>query len=226
MSQKIIISPSIMCSTPEEMNDYIRAFEQCGVDAIHFDVMDGHYVPNVMLGVRDYQAIKRITDLPVDLHMMCTEPDVIIDVFQPQPGDWVSFHPETTRHPYRLLQTIRDRGCKAGIAIDPGLPGSYIREISSVLDFVLLMAVNPGFAGQKMVPDHLEKLRRIRSEIDDLGKEIPIIIDGNTTVDNARKMIAAGATGLVTGTSSMFKNGPARFAENYCDYMHALNAEE
>lgn len=221
MNQKIIISPSIMCSTPSNMELYIREFEKCGIDTIHFDVMDGHYVPNVMLGVRDYQAIKRMTNMPVDIHLMCTAPDAFIDYFQPQAGDWVSFHPETSRHPYRTLQKIRDLGCKAGIALSPGYPIDCIREMASVLDFVLVMAVNPGFAGQKMVPDHLDKLRRIHDVIAATGKAIEIIIDGNTTPENAKLMVAAGATGLVTGTSSMMR-GPEGFAAGYENYMKAL----
>ena len=221
MNQKIIISPSIMCSTPSDMEAYIRAFEEKGIDTIHFDIMDGHYVPNVMLGVRDYQAIKKMTDIPVDIHMMTTAPDVFIDIFKPQPRDWVSFHPETTWHPYRLLEKIRSMGCKAGLALAPGYPVEVVREMISVLDFVLVMAVSPGFAGQKMVPDHLDKLTRIKQIIAESGKEIDIIIDGNTNAGNAKKMIAAGATGLVVGTSSMLR-GLDTFPQAYDDYVRAI----
>ena len=225
MNKKVIISPSIMCSTPSNMEGYIREFEKVGIDTIHFDIMDGHYVPNVMLGVRDYQAIKRMTDIPVDIHMMCTAPDAFIDIFKPQPGDWVSIHPETCYHPYRTLQHIRELGCKAGIAIAPGYPVEVVREMISVLDFVLVMAVNPGFAGQKMVPDHLDKLARIKAIVEEYGKDIDIIIDGNTNVENARKMLAAGATGLVVGTSSMMKHGPEGLAEGYHNYVKALTED-
>jgi ribulose-phosphate 3-epimerase len=222
MDMKIIISPSIMCSTPSNMEAYIREFEKCGIDTIHFDVMDGHFVPNVMLGVRDYQAIKRMTDLPVDIHMMTTAPDVFIDYFNPQPGDWVSFHPETIHHPHRLLQKIRSLGCKAGIALSPGTSVEYVQNLADVLDFVLVMAVNPGFAGQKMVDGHLDKLRRICDIIAATGKRIDVIIDGNTTVANSKLMIEAGATGLVTGTSSMLKEGPEAFERCFNAYIQAL----
>lgn len=225
MSQKIIISPSIMCSTPGDMEAYIRAFEEAGVDTIHFDVMDGHYVPNVMLGVRDYQAIKRATDLPVDIHLMCTEPEMFLDYFAPKAPDWVSFHPEVARNPYKFAQAIRDRGCRAGIALSPAISVSYVREMASVLDFVLVMAVNPGFAGQKMVPDHLDKLRRLREEIDVIQRPIDVIVDGNTIPENSKKMLAAGATGLVTGTSSMMKDGPTRFVEHYRAMMEELSSK-
>ena len=222
MEQKIIISPSIMCSTPSDMEAYIRQFEKCGIDTIHFDVMDGHFVPNVMLGVRDYQAIKRMTDIPVDIHLMTTAPDVFIDYFNPLPGDWVSFHPETSHHPHRLLQKIQSLGCKAGIALSPGTSVEYVQNMASVFDFVLVMAVNPGFAGQKMVADHLDKQRRIRDVIAATGKHIDIIIDGNTTAANSKLMIEAGATGMVVGTSSMMKEGPGGFERGYRAYIQAL----
>lgn len=222
MSQKTMILPSIMCSTPSNMEGYIREFEKCGIDAIHFDVMDGHFVPNVMLGVRDYTAIKKVTKMPVDIHLMCENPEIFLDYFKPQAGDWVSFHPETAKNPYSLLMNIKNRGCRAGIVLSPGSSVEYVTEMAGVLDFVLVMAVNPGFAGQKMVPDHLPKLRRIKSLIEASGKQIDIIIDGNTTPENARKMIEAGATGLVTGTSSMLKEGPEGFARMYNTYMASL----
>lgn len=223
MDGKVIILPSIMCSTPQNMGDYIHAFEECGIDAIHFDVMDGHYVPNVMMGVRDYQYIKRITDMPVDMHLMCTAPEMFIEYMNPQPGDWVSFHPETARNPYRLAQAIRDRGCLAGIALSPAVSVSYIEEMASVLDFVLVMAVNPGFAGQKMVPDHLDKLRRIHEIVERTGKNIRVYVDGNTNVTNSRAMLAAGADGLVVGTSSILKDGPEKLAENYTEFLREIS---
>lgn len=223
MSQKTLILPSIMCSTPEKVEAFIREFEKCGIDAIHFDVMDGHFVPNVMLGVRDYAAIKKATGMPVDIHLMCEEPEKFLDYFKPQPGDWVSFHPEASRNPYSLLMAIRNRGCRAGIVLSPGSSVEYVTEMAGVLDFVLVMAVNPGFAGQKMVPDHLPKLRRIRERVDASGRQIDIIIDGNTTPENARLMLKAGATGLVTGTSSMMKEGPEGFTRMYEAYMNSLS---
>ena len=123
MNQKVIILPSVMCCTPAEMEPYVRGFEEGGVDAIHFDVMDGHYVPNIMMGVRDYQFLKSITDMPVDIHLMCTEPEMFLEYLKPQPKDWVSFHPEVARNPYRFLMSIRERGCRAGIVLSPGEPG-------------------------------------------------------------------------------------------------------
>ena len=162
MNKNFIISPSIMCSTPADMEPYAHAFEASGIDAIHFDVMDGHYVPNIMLGVRDYAALKKATKLPIDLHLMCTDPEGFVQILQPAEGDWVSFHPETARNPHRLLMDLKARGCKAGIALSPGVPVSYIDELGTYLDFVLVMAVNPGFAGQKIFA-HAFAFGRLRS---------------------------------------------------------------
>ena len=108
------ILPSVMCCEAAEQKGYLKAFEESGVTAIHFDVMDGHYVPNVMLGIRDYNEMKKQTSLPIDVHMMTDKPEEFFEIFQPQAGDWVSFHPETAVNPYRLLQAIRERGCRAG----------------------------------------------------------------------------------------------------------------
>lgn len=222
MNKKIIISPSIMCVKPWEIRDYIASFEEKNIDLIHFDVMDGHFVPNIMLGTNIYSAIKEITDIPVDIHLMCEEPEQYIEYFNVCKCDWVSFHPEATRQPYRFLQKIRERGCKAGIALNPGTPVQYVEEMKSVLDFILVMAVEPGFSGQKMVPDHLSKLRRIKSIVDENRMDIEIIVDGNTTIDNCKKMLDAGATGFVAGTSSLIKYGAAGFAKAYEEFMNQL----
>lgn len=222
MNKNFIISPSIMCSTPSDMEAYVRAFEESSIDAIHFDVMDGHYVPNIMLGVRDYAALKKASKIPVDIHLMCTAPEDFVQILQPAAGDWVSFHPETARNPHRLLVDLRARGCKTGIALSPGVPVSYIDELGTFLDFVLVMAVNPGFAGQKMLPDHLDKLRRVREATERFDHKIEIIVDGNTTVSNSITMLKGGATGLVIGTSSAMKHGAAQFSTEYECYIHDI----
>lgn len=218
-NRRVIISPSIMCVNPWDYPAHVEAFKQAGVDLIHFDVMDGHFVPNVMLGTRDYAALRSITDIPLDLHLMCEEPERILEYFPLTPGDWVSFHPETCRSPYRTLSHIRSLGCRAGLALSPGTPVDIIREFKSVLDFILVMAVEPGFAGQKMVPDHLDKLRAIRRITDEYRLPVDVLVDGNTSAANSRAMLEAGATGFVAGTSSMLKDGPESFLGHYNQYM-------
>ena len=157
----IKISPSIMCCKVEEYKPYLELFEKVQLDSVHFDIMDGAYVKNVMLGTPIYKDIKRLSKLPVDVHIMSYRPEEYMEYYDIQPGDRISFHPETTAQPYKLLQTIRDKGCKAGLVLNPGTPVSYLEECMDLLDYVTLMTVNPGFAGQKMVPDAPQKIRRV-----------------------------------------------------------------
>ncbi len=206
--KKVAIYPSVMCCKPWELREYVAEFEKNGIDGIHFDVMDGHYVPNIMLGKDDFDAIRSITDIPIDVHFMCIEPENFFPWFNWKPNDKVSFHPEACKQPYRLLMAIREKGMKAGYAMSPGIPLGYLEEALPVLDFVMFMGVNPGFAGQKLIPNGLEKIARVREILDRADHHIELVIDGNTTIDNARKMLAAGADSLVTGTSSMLKQGP------------------
>ncbi len=218
MRSIVKILPSVMCCRLWEIKEFVRAFEEAAVEAIHFDVMDGHYVKNIMLGTNFYRDLCELTSLPVDLHFMCEEPEWYLDYFSPRKGDWVSFHPEASRHPYRLLQDIRGRGLRAGLALNPGTPVGTLTEYGCVLDFVLMMAVNPGFAGQTLVPDHLEKLRRVHSLLSRMGLPAQILVDGNTTPENARKMCEAGADGLVVGTSSLLSS-PDYFKEHHFSYI-------
>ena len=220
--EKVTIYPSVMCCKPWDLKDYIREFEANGIDGIHFDVMDGHYVPNIMLGMDDFNAIRSITDLPIDVNYMSTEPENFFPWFDWKENDRVSFHPEVSIQPYRLLMAIREKGLKAGYAMSPGIPLGYLEEALPLLDFVLVMTVNPGFAGQKLIPNALEKIARIREIVDKADHKIELVIDGNTTVENARKMLEAGADGLVTGTSSMLKQGPEQFSECYRNYMDSI----
>lgn len=218
----IKISPSIMCCKTEEFKPYIEKFEKVHLDSIHFDVMDGHFVRNIMLGVTSYQDLKRLTKLPVDLHLMCTDPERFIDIFKVQAGDRVSFHPETTWQPYRLLQQIHELGCKAGLVINPGTSLDCVSECADQLDYVTIMTVNPGFAGQKMVPNALEKIHKVHSLLNEAGREdVDIVVDGNTTYENSRKMRDAGANAFVAGTSSIL-NDLSGFEHNYQAYKYNL----
>lgn len=226
MQKAIKISPSIMCCKLWEVEPHIRLFEEAGLDSIHFDVMDGHYVRNIMLGTNYYSSIKELTKLPVDLHLMCLEPERFIEYFKPQEGDRVCFHPETTSHPYRLLQELRAKGVKAGLALNPGTPVELLREYKGVLDYVLVMTVNPGFAAQTLVPDGIEKIRRVAVLLQECGMEAAdIFVDGNTTYENTVKMVAAGANGLVAGTASLMK-GLEGFMERYREYLSLAQAAQ
>lgn len=219
---EIKISPSIMCCKIEEYKPYIELFEKVNLDSIHFDIMDGTYVKNVMLGTTIYKDVRRLSRLPIDVHIMSYRPEEYMEFYDVQPGDRISFHPETTAQPYKLLQSIKDKGCMAGLVINPGTPLSYLEECIDLLDYVTLMTVNPGFAGQVMVPSAPAKIRRTRELLDKYGKKIDIVVDGNTTLENARIMKEAGANNFVVGTSSIIK-GLDSFEECYNSYLDALS---
>lgn len=221
---EIKVSPSIMCCKIEEYKPYMELFEKVGLDSIHFDIMDGTYVKNVMLGTTIYKDIKRLSTLPVDVHIMSYRPEEYMEYYDIQPGDRISFHPETTAQPYKLLQTIKEKGCMAGLVLNPGTPLSYLEECIQLVDYVTLMTVNPGFAGQKMVPDAPAKIRRVRNLLTAYGRDIDIVVDGNTTLENSQIMRDAGANAFVVGTSSIIR-GLDTFEEQYREYVKILEAK-
>lgn len=219
---EVKISPSIMCCKVEEYKPYIELFEKVSLDSIHFDIMDGHYVKNVMLGTTVYKDIKRLTNIPVDLHFMTYNPEEFIEYYNVQKGDRICFHPETTAQPYQLLQSIKDKGCMAGLVINPGTSISYIEESIEFIDYVMVMTVNPGFAGQKMVPDAPNKIRRITKLLNENNKKIDIFVDGNTTFENSILMQNSGANGFVVGTAANIMGSLDSFEENYYKYIENL----
>ena len=217
-----ILAPSMLSADFKILGEQLKETEEAGAQYIHFDVMDGKYVKNVMLGTTIYKDIKRLSSLPVDVHIMAWAPEEFIPYYDVQPGDRISFHPETTAQPYKLLQSIKERGCRAGLVLNPGTPLGYLEECVHLVDYVMLMTVNPGFAGQKMVPDALEKIVRIRRLLDDYGRtETDLLTDGNTTPENAKLMKQAGANAFVVGTSSIIK-GLDVFEDLYYGYKKML----
>ena len=178
--------------------------EQSGVDYLHFDVMDGHFVPNFGLNLDLLKTARRITNLPINVHLMIDNAADYIDAYIDAGCNSLSFHQEPTYHIQRLLQKIKDRGVQAGIALNPATPLSTLEYILSDLDFVLIMTVNPGFAGQALVPATLEKISKLRRMILENKLDIKIQVDGNVSFENIPKMVEAGATMLVGGTSSLF----------------------
>lgn len=218
---EIKISPSIMVCNIEELKEYLTLFEKVGLDSIHFDVMDGAYVKNIMLGTNIYNDVKRLSKLPIDIHLMVNSPENFIDYFSPKANDRVCFHPETTNQPYKLLQTIGDLGCKAGLVINPGTPLTYLKECINIVDYVMAMTVNPGFAGQELIPDAEIKVKRIKDIIDKSGREIDLFVDGNTTYENSKILKRAGANGFVVGGSSIIRNLDS-FESDYQLYVKEL----
>jgi ribulose-phosphate 3-epimerase len=170
--------------------------------------MDGTFVPNLMLGTSDIGQFRKASSIPLDIHLMIMEPDAKLEWFSPRPGDYISVHVETTNHLQRALARIRSLGAKPMAAINPATPLSAVEEVFPDLDGVLIMTVNPGFAGQKLVPQTLEKIRRLRTLLDERGfTGVEIEVDGNVTLENALAMRAAGANIFVAGTSLLFRPG-------------------
>jgi len=197
------IAASMMCANVMNLEGDLKTLERLGVEYLHMDIMDGCFVPNYTLGTDYVRKIKESTAIPVDIHLMVDRPEDKLDWFSFGEGDYVSFHYESTAHTQKVIQKIIARGAKAMLALNPATPLCVLEEVISELDGVLLMTVNPGFAGQKLVVRTLEKIKRLRGA----HPEIEIEVDGNVSFENAVKMRAAGADIFVAGTSSVFAEG-------------------
>lgn len=202
------ISPSVMCVDFFGLTESIKAFEENKIELLHVDIMDGSFVPNFTLGTDFVKALKSKTDIPLDIHFMIDNPETKIDWFDFGEGDYVSVHAEATKHLHKTVAMIKERGAKAMVAINPATPISAIEEVVDYIDAVLVMTVNPGFAGQKLVESTLGKIQRLRKYLDENGRaDVEIEVDGNVSFENAEKMNKAGANIFVAGTSSVFKKG-------------------
>ncbi|MCI8662767.1 MAG: ribulose-phosphate 3-epimerase [Hungatella sp.] len=200
------ISASIMCADLMNMEYHLKELERCGCEYIHVDIMDGVFVPNYTLGTDFIRQLHQTTKIPLDLHLMVEAPEDKLDYFELFPEDVVSIHVESTRHLQKALSKIRKRGAKASAALNPATPVCYLDYLYDDLDMVLVMTVNPGFAGQKMIPSTLEKITQIKKRLTERGRrDVPVEADGNVSFENAVKMAKAGADIFVAGTSSIYR---------------------
>ena len=204
MKRATALSASVMCADILHLGDALAEIEQAGIAYIHADIMDGHFVPNLMLPPELLKKMRAATSLPFDYHLMVEKPETVLPMLDLREGDIVSVHTESTAHLERLLSAIRERGAYAFAAINPATPISVLSEVLFELDGVLLMTVNPGFAGQKLFSGAFDKIRRTRELLSQNGYDLPIMVDGNCSFENVPKMKEAGADLFVVGTSSVF----------------------
>ncbi|TXD32594.1 ribulose-phosphate 3-epimerase [Lujinxingia vulgaris] len=218
-TRELRIAPSILSA------DFARLGAQCqevidaGADWLHVDVMDGHYVPNITIGLPVVEALRNaLPDAFLDVHLMIDNPDDFVGPFARAGADLVCFHPEASRHPHRAVHTIKGLGKKAGLAINPATPLSWIDHLAHDLDMVLIMSVNPGFGGQAFIPHTLEKIAQLKARLDDLGVDLDIEVDGGVSPSNAAQLRQAGANVLVAG-SAIFG------APSYKDAIEAIRQQ-
>jgi ribulose-phosphate 3-epimerase len=202
MTRKIKVAPSILSADFSRLGEEIKAVEAAGADIIHVDVMDGHFVPNITIGPLIVAAARKSTKLPLDVHLMITNPEQYIADFAKAGADYITVHVETACHLNRLVQSIREhKGVKAAVSLNPATSLSSLDFILPDLDMVLIMSVNPGFGGQSFIPSAIDKVRQLRKRIDELGLKIEIEVDGGVKPGNAAEITAAGADILVAGSA-------------------------
>ena len=199
--RRAMIAPSILSADFSRLGEEIRAVEEAGADCIHIDVMDGHFVPNITIGPLVVAAARKVTHLPLDVHLMITDPDKYVADFIAAGADWVSVHVEACTHLHRSLSLIRDAGKKTGVVLNPATPLCSLDHVLDMVDFVMLMTVNPGFGGQSFIPATLEKLKQVRKRIDESGFDIRLEVDGGVKINNIAEIAAAGADTFVAGSA-------------------------
>ena len=200
------ISPSMMCAGIDRLKEVLDVFKKEGIEYLHIDVMDGVFVPNYTLGTDYVKQLRQLTDIPLDIHLMIERPEDKVLWFEPQPGDYVSIHLESTPHVHRALARIKTAGARPMAALNPATHITSVEYLLDEIDAILIMTVNPGYAGQAMIEPMINKIADLRCWLDNKGyKKIEIEVDGNVSFANAERMRKAGANIFVAGSSSVFK---------------------
>ncbi len=197
----IKLAPSILSADFGRLAEEVQAVERAGADLIHIDVMDGHFVPNLTIGPLVVEAIRPVTRLPFDVHLMIENPDQYLEAFAKAGADWISVHVEACVHLHRTVSRIKELGKKAGVVLNPATPLESLTYILEEIDYVLIMSVNPGFGGQKFIPSALKKIRALKEMIAAYGLDLPVEIDGGVNLETLPEVVRAGADILVAGSA-------------------------
>jgi ribulose-phosphate 3-epimerase len=205
----IELAPSILSADFARLGEQVRAAGEGGASVIHVDIMDGHFVPNLTIGPPVVKSLRKVTKLPLDCHLMIENPDEFIPAFADAGVDWISVHQEACRHLDRTLHLIKNHGCLAGVVINPATPVDTLAEVLDIIDYVLVMSVNPGFGGQKFIPSTLHKMRRLAEIRGQRDLHYRIEVDGGVALDTVSDVVRAGAEILVAG-NAVFGNGDPR----------------
>ena len=206
------IAPSILSADFSKLGEEILAVEEAGADLIHIDVMDGHFVPNITIGPAIVTSLRKVTDLPFDVHLMIENPERFIEAFAAAGSDIITVHVEAADHLHRTIGIIREQGIKAGVSLNPATHLSQIEQVIEDVDILLVMTVNPGFGGQKFIENMLQKIKKAREMINAISPDVLLEVDGGVTLDNIKSIADAGADIFVAG-ASVFGSG---------DYRHTI----